>query len=101
MPEEKFNPEKPDARTSLISDPLKALCTQVFMDLFSTKIIAWVLNDTLEAKWAVDVIEKAKVIRNVEKPKIIHTDRGIQYICREYVEGAEGMQRSYLKKAYP
>lgn len=27
---------------------------------------AWVLSDTLEAKWVVDAVEKAKVARNVD-----------------------------------
>ena len=37
----------------------------------------------------------------MEKPLILHTDRGIQYVCREYVEETIGMKRSYSKKAYP
>ena len=37
----------------------------------------------------------------MEKPLILHTDRGIQYVCREYVEATIGMKRSYSKKAYP
>lgn len=49
------------------------------MDLFSRKIIAWVLSDTLEAKHVVETIEKAKRKRAVDKPKIMHADRGIQY----------------------
>ncbi len=69
------------------------------MDLFSRKIIAWVLSDTLEAKRIVDAAEKAKTAGNVEKPKIMHTDRGIQYVCREYIKAAEGMWRSSSKKA--
>ena len=30
------------------------------MDLYSRKIISWVLSDTLEAKWVIEAIEKAK-----------------------------------------
>ena len=71
------------------------------MDLFSRKIIAWVLSDTLEAKWVVNAVEKAKRARDVENPEILHTDRGIQYVCREYMEATEGIQRSCSKKAYP
>ena len=37
----------------------------------------------------------------MEKPLILHTDRGIQYVCREYVEATAGIKRSYSKKAYP
>ena len=31
----------------------------------------------------------------------MHTDRGIQYVCKEYINITEGMERSYSKKAYP
>jgi len=48
------------------------------MDLFSRKIIAWVLSDTLEAKWVVESINKAKESRNVDKPLVMHSDRGVQ-----------------------
>lgn len=44
------------------------------MDLFSRKILAWVFSDTLEAKGAVEAVEKAKAARNVQKPKIIQTE---------------------------
>ena len=71
------------------------------MDLYSRKIISWVLSNTLEAKYVVKAVEKAKRRRGVEKPLILHTDRGIQYVCREYVEATAGMKRSYSKKAYP
>lgn len=103
--DEKFDPEEPDA--VWCSDITYIWTFEGFvyltsiMDLFSRKIIAWVLSDTLEAKWAVDAVEKAKAARNVEKPKILHTDRGIQYVCQEYIEATEGIQRSYSKKAYP
>lgn len=71
------------------------------MDLFSRKIIAWVLSDTLEAKHVVEAIEKAKRKRAVDKPKIMHADRGIQYTCNAYQEATKGWARSYSKKAYP
>ena len=48
------------------------------MDLYSRKIISWVLSPTLESKWIVQAINKAKAIRNVKAPLIIHSDRGIQ-----------------------
>jgi transposase InsO family protein len=71
------------------------------MDLFSRKIISWVLSDTLEAKWVVEAIEKAKLKRNVDKPLVMHSDRGIQYTCGLYQEAIEGFIKSYSKKAYP
>ena len=38
------------------------------MDLYSRKIISWVLSDTLETKWVVEAVNKAKKVRNVSKP---------------------------------
>ena len=102
---EKFNPEEPDA--VWCSDITYIWTYEGFvyltsiMDLYSRKIISWVLSDTLEAKYVVKAVEKAKRRRGVEKPLILHTDRGIQYVCMEYVEATAGMKRSYSKKAYP
>ena len=102
---EKFNPEEPDA--VWCSDITYVWTYEGFvyltsiMDLYSKKIISWVLSNTLEAKYVVKAVEKAKRRRGVEKPLILHTDRGIQYVCREYVEATAGMKRSYSKKAYP
>ena len=102
---EKFNPEEPDA--VWCSDITYIWTYEGFvyltsiMDLYSRKIISWVLSNTLEAKHVVKAVEKAKRRRNVEKPLILHTDRGIQYVCREYIEATMGIKRSYSKKAYP
>jgi len=101
----KFNPEEPDA--SWCSDITYIWTFEGFvyltsiMDLFSRKIIAWVLSDTLEAKWVVEAVEKAKKSRNVDKPLVMHSDRGIQYTCNAYQEATEGFIASYSKKAYP
>ncbi len=103
--DENFNPSEPDA--VWCSDITYIWTYEGFvyltsiMDLYSRKIISWVLSDTLEAKWVIEVVNKAKTARNVKKPLILHTDRGIQYVCSDYVKATEGLQRSYSKKAYP
>lgn len=70
--DEKFNPNSPDA----------IWCTDItyiwtyegfvyltsIMDLYSRKIISWVLSDTLETKWVVEAVNKAKRVRNADKP---------------------------------
>ena len=71
------------------------------MDLYSRKIISWVLSETLEAKWVTKAVEKAKATRKINKPLVIHTDCEIQYVCKEYITATEGMERSYSKKDYP
>ena len=103
--DENFNPSEPDA--VWCSDITYIWTYEGFvyltsiMDLYSRKIISWVLSDTLEAKWVIEGVNKAKVCRDVKKPLILHSDRGIQYVCSDYVNATEGLQRSYSKKAYP
>ena len=41
------------------------------MDLFSRKIIAWTLSETLEVSCVIDTINKAKARRNIDQPLII------------------------------
>ena len=71
------------------------------MDLFSRKIIAWTLSETLEVSCVIDTINKAKARRDIDRPLIIHSDRGSQYVAKEYKKATENMQRSYSKKAFP
>lgn len=103
--EEKFNPDTPDA----------VWCTDItyiwtyegfvyltsIMDLYSRKIISWVLSNTLETKWVVEAVNKAKSARNVNKPLIMHSDRGRQYTSNDYKNVTDGISLSYSKKAYP
>lgn len=103
--DEKFNPDTPDA----------VWCTDItyiwtyegfvyltsIMDLYSRKIISWVLSNTLETKWVVEAVNKAKSARNVNKPLIMHSDRGRQYTSNEYKDVTDGISLSYSKKAYP
>ena len=95
----KFNPEEPDAVwcpgiTYIWTYGGFVYLTSI-MDLYLRKILSWVLSDTIEAKYVVKAAEKAKRRRNVEKPLILHTDQGIQYVCREHAEATAGMGRSY------
>ena len=83
-----FHPQRPDA----------AWCTDItyiwtyggfvylasIMDLYSRKIISWTLGETLETKWVLEAVEKAKEGRHVTRPLVIHSDRGVQYTCGDY-----------------
>lgn len=71
------------------------------MDLFSRKIIAWELSTTLESKWVIETINRAKKARKIDKPLVMHSDRGIQYTCSAYKKATEGFINSYSKKAFP
>lgn len=103
--DEQFNPQEPDAVwcsdiTYIWTHEGFVYLTSI-MDLYSRKIIAWVLSNTLEAKWIIEAVTKAQDIRGRSKPLIIHTDRGCQYVSRDYINITADMQRSYSKKAYP
>lgn len=103
--DEEFNPAQPD--TVWCSDITHIRTFEGFvyltsiMDLYSRKIISWLLSETLEASHVVECIEKAKHIRNVEKPLIFHCDRGCQYVSEAFRKATKNMIRSYSKKAYP
>ena len=103
--DEQFNPDRPN--TVWCSDITYIWTIDGFvyltsiMDLFSRKIIAWTLSETLEVSCVIDTINKAKARRNIDQPLIIHSDRGSQYVAKEYKKATENMQRSYSKKAFP
>lgn len=102
---EEFNPKEPNAVwcsdiTYIWTDDGFVYLTSI-MDLFSRKIVAWTLSTTLEAKWFVETINRAKKARKITKPLVFHSDRGIQYVSKDYQEATEGMISSYSKKAFP
>ena len=103
--DEQFNPDNPDA--VWCSDITYIWTYEGFvyltsiMDLYSRKIISWVLSDTLETKWVVEAVNKAKMVRNINKPLILHSDRGRQYTSNDYKDVSDGITLSYSKKAYP
>lgn len=103
--DEEFNPASPDAFWCSDITYIWTFAGFVYltsiMDLFSRKIVAWVLSETLEAKWVVEAVNKAKLKRKVDKPLLIHTDRGSQYVSTEYINATAAFNRSYSKKAYP
>jgi putative transposase len=58
----------------------------VLLDLFSRRIVGWNLSESLEASGALTALEMALAGRQPEAGWIHHSDRGIQYACREYVQ---------------
>ena len=100
-----FNPKSPN--TAWCSDITYIWTTQGFvyltsvMDLYSRKIIGWSLSKDLSAKAVVSALIKAKNCRKLDKPLIIHSDRGCQFLSSDYLKATEKLQRSYSKKAYP
>lgn len=73
------------------------------MDLYSRKIIGWQLGDSLSTKNIVKAFEKAKRSRKISKPVVIHSDRGVQYVSKSYLESTPATQfiHSYSNKGNP
>ncbi|AJA48066.1 transposase for insertion sequence element IS904 [Clostridium pasteurianum DSM 525 = ATCC 6013] len=102
---EQFNPSQPNAAwctdiTYLWTNTGFIYLTSI-MDLYSRKIIAWNLTETLDVSCVVETINKAKNSRQMINPVIIHSDRGSQYVSSEYRKATANMQTSYSKKAFP
>lgn len=103
--DEQFNPDRPNA--VWCTDITYIWTTDGFvylnciMDLYSRKIIAWTLADTLEVSTVISTIDKAKASRDTDMPLIIHTDRGCQYVSEAWRQATEGMTRSYSHTGYP
>lgn len=71
------------------------------MDLYSRKIIAWTLVDTLEVSTVISTINKAKASRDTNMPLIIHMDHGFQYVSQAWRQATREMTRSYSHTRYP
>ncbi len=103
--DEQFNPGRPNAvwctDITYIWTKEGFVYLNCVMDLYARKIIAWTLSTTMEVSTVVATIEKAKARRSTEKPLIIHSDRGSQYVSKAWKDATQKMQRSYSHKGYP
>lgn len=75
----------------------------VILDAFSRRVIGWQLGESLEATLAVAALEQALRERPVEAGLVHHSDRGVQYCCREYVARleAQGILISMSRRGNP
>jgi transposase InsO family protein len=100
-----FNPEHPNA--VWVSDMTYVWTAEGFvyltsiMDLYSRKIISWVLSKTMDVSCVVDAINMAKSRRSIANPLVMHSDRGSVYISKEYKKVTANMSLSYSAKASP
>ena len=58
----------------------------VILDVFSRKVIGWALGRTLEAKLPVLALERAIANRQPPAGVVHHSDQGVQYACRQYMQ---------------
>ena len=58
----------------------------VILDRFSRKVVGWALDRTLATRLARTALEKAIAERQPPPGLVHHSDRGLQYAAKEYVE---------------
>lgn len=76
----------------------------VILDAFSRKVVGWALDDHLEARLAIEALDRALADRNPAPDSLIHhSDRGVQYASNDYVErlSARGIAISMSRVANP
>jgi transposase InsO family protein len=75
----------------------------VVLDAYSRLVIGWALERTLEAKLTIGALQMALDKRGSVAGLIHHSDRGVQYACREYMQVLKdhGLQISMSRKANP
>lgn len=75
----------------------------VILDAYSRKVIGWELDDTLQARLARAALKRALAERGAPLGLVHHSDRGVQYCCRDYVGLLEshGILISMSRKGNP
>lgn len=58
----------------------------VILDAFSRRVVGWALDESLHAPLALAALRRALRLRRPAPGLVHHSDRGIQYACREYVD---------------
>ncbi len=58
----------------------------VILDRFSRRVVGWALDRTLAARLPVSALEQALTSRQPRPGLVHHSDRGIQYASKEYVD---------------
>lgn len=59
----------------------------VVIDLYDRKVIGWALSKTMEAtQTTIAALTMALSNRNTSKGLIFHSDRGVQYACKDFVK---------------
>jgi transposase InsO family protein len=62
----------------------------VILDAYSRRVVGWALGETLEAELALSALRRALAERATPQGLVHHSDRGVQYCSREYVEMLRG-----------
>jgi len=60
--------------------------TAFVVDVFSNGIVGWKVSNSLKTGLALDALEQAIYMREIDQPLIHHSDRGVQYLSIKYTE---------------
>ena len=58
----------------------------VILDVFSRRIVGWAISKSIDRRLVMGALEMAIELRKPPPGTIHHSDRGVQYACREYVD---------------
>lgn len=56
----------------------------VILDLYSRKVIGWLISKRIDHALTLNALKMALARRNPPRGVIHHSDRGVQYLCKEY-----------------
>jgi transposase InsO family protein len=75
----------------------------VIMDLFSRKIVGWNVSRRIDGELALGALRMALLRRRPRPGLVHHSDRGVQYLCGEYVKllNEHGVEISNSAKGNP
>jgi transposase InsO family protein len=75
----------------------------VILDAYSRRVIGWALEDTLQAQLTIKALRRALEDRPVQASLVHHSDRGVQYCARDYVDllRSHGVQISMSRAGNP
>lgn len=58
----------------------------VILDLFSRRVVGWAISKRLDRRFTVEALKMAIALRNPPPGIIHHSDQGVQYACKEYID---------------
>ena len=62
------------------------VCLAVVLDAHSRRCIGWALDRTLDASLALNALDSALTVRPAPEGLVHHSDRGVQYASKAYVD---------------
>lgn len=68
---------------------LEFVYVAVILDVYSRRVVGWSVQDQLDTKLTLEALERALKQRRPPVGLVHHSDRGVQYACRAYVERLE------------